>query len=53
MRRIVEDCYTRAREILSTHKDKLVAISQELIKRETMDAEEFDKIFSGPDPVYA
>jgi cell division protease FtsH len=53
VRRIVEDCYARAREILSTHKDKLVAISQELIKRETMDAEEFDKIFTGPDPVYA
>jgi len=53
VRRIVEDCYARAREILTTHKDKLVAISQELIKRETMDADEFDKIFSGPDPVYA
>ncbi len=53
VRRIVEDCYARAREILSTHKDKLVAISQELIKRETMDADEFDKIFTGPDPVYA
>ncbi len=53
IRRIVEGCYERAREILTTHKDKLVAISQELIKRETMDADEFDKIFSGSDPVYA
>jgi cell division protease FtsH len=53
VRRIVEDCYTRARELLTTHKDKLVEISQELIKRETIDAEEFDKIFSGSEPVYA
>ncbi|MNK90412.1 ATP-dependent zinc metalloprotease FtsH [compost metagenome] len=53
VRRIVEDCYARARDILTTHKDKLVAISLELIKRETMDADEFDKIFTGPDPVYA
>ncbi len=53
IRRIVEDCYSRARDILTTHKSKLEAISKELIKRETLDAEEFDKIFTGPDPVFA
>jgi len=41
VRRIVEDAYGRAREILITHRDKLHLVAQTLLEQEVLDREEF------------
>jgi cell division protease FtsH len=41
-RRIIENAYTRAKEILTTYRQKLDAIAQRLIEVETIDREEFE-----------
>lgn len=46
VRHIVESCYNRAKDLLTTHRDKLENIARELIAKETLDAEEFDSFFS-------
>jgi cell division protease FtsH len=42
--RIIEVGYKRAKEIIQKNKAKLVAVSEELIKKETLDANEFEKL---------
>jgi cell division protease FtsH len=42
IRRIIEDAYGRAREILETYRQKLDGIAQRLIEIETIDREEFE-----------
>jgi cell division protease FtsH len=37
VRRIVDECYIEARRLLRTNRDKLDAIVQELLARETLD----------------
>ena len=49
IRRIVEENYSRAKEILTTNKDKLIKVAKILIERETLDAEEVDVIINEPD----
>ena len=46
VRRIVEDGYEKARKILTEQRDKLELIATELMKRETLDADEFNRLFS-------
>jgi len=41
VRRIIEQAYQRAKEILATHRDKLEAVAQRLIEVETLEEEEF------------
>ena len=41
VRRIVDHAYTRAKEILTTYRDKLDLIAMTLIQKETLSAEEF------------
>ncbi len=48
VRHIVENCFTRAKQILTEQRDKLELIATELIKRETLDGEEFNRLFGGP-----
>ncbi len=49
--RIVYRAYNRARSILSTYRNKLQAVAESLIERETLSAEEFESFFSDvPDP---
>ncbi|MBU6429479.1 MAG: cell division protein FtsH, partial [Cyanobacteria bacterium REEB65] len=48
VRRIVENCYQRARQILTEQREKLELIATELIKVETLDAEDFNRLFEGP-----
>ncbi len=50
VRRIVESSYERARTILTEQREKLELIATELIKRETLDAEEFNRLFSEGTP---
>jgi cell division protease FtsH len=49
MKRIVEMCHERTRQILMEHRDKLDALAQALLERETLDAEEIRQILGdGP-----
>jgi len=50
VRRIVESCYERARQILTEQREKLELIARELMKRETLDSEEFNRLFSEGTP---
>jgi cell division protease FtsH len=47
VKRIITNCYDRARELLMQHREQLDLISYELIAQETIDAEEFDRLFNG------
>jgi cell division protease FtsH len=50
VRRIVDTAYGRAQEVLVSHKDRLVALAEKLVAEETVDAEEFEKLFSDLPP---
>jgi cell division protease FtsH len=47
IRRIVESAHQVAKDILSEHREKLEAISELLLKRETIEAEEFELLLEG------
>ena len=42
--RLLEDAYSDAKKTMIEHREILVAISEELFERETLDAEEIDDI---------
>jgi cell division protease FtsH len=45
IQRIIKECYERAKEILTKHRDKLELIAQTLLKVETLDAEQIRSLF--------
>ena len=45
VKRILDNAYSRAVDILKTHIDKLHAVAGVLLEKEKIDGEEFDKIF--------
>ncbi len=47
VRRIIDECYQRAKSIIIENKDKLIALAETLIKREVMEGKEVDAIISG------
>ena len=47
IRRIVESAHQRARDILSEHRDSLERISEILLKRETIEREQFEALIAG------
>ena len=47
IKRIVTENYERARELLSSHKDELVRIAEELLIREVLDAEQVRRLAKG------
>ncbi len=47
VRRIMSECYERAKEIISGHREELVRIAEELLKREKLSRDEFEKLFDG------
>ncbi len=47
VRRIIEECYQRARDILTQHRDTMDRVVQILMERETMSREEFLAILHG------
>jgi cell division protease FtsH len=47
VRRIVEAAHQRAREILTEHRQRLTTISEILVKRETIEKEEFIGLLAG------
>ncbi|MFA4981334.1 MAG: ATP-dependent zinc metalloprotease FtsH [Candidatus Omnitrophota bacterium] len=40
IRKIIDDCYTRAKDELSKHKDKLKTLAEKLLEKEVMEVEE-------------
>jgi cell division protease FtsH len=47
VRRIVEAAHQRARDILTEHRESLGSISEVLVKRETLEKEEFNALLEG------
>jgi len=50
VRAIIDGAYARAMETLIKHKDKLTALAEKLVAEETVDTEEFEKLFSDLPP---
>jgi cell division protease FtsH len=50
IRRLIDEAYARCETILNEHMDKLKAIADLLIERETIDADEMESIFTEPRP---
>ena len=50
VRAIIEKAYERATEVLTVHRDKLVALAEKLVAEETVDAEGFEALFSDMPP---
>ena len=51
VRAIIDRGYARAMEVLAAHQDRLVALADRLIAEETIESEEFEKLFADlPDP---
>ena len=53
IRRIVEECYTRARSLLAQYREALDKLAAELLSRETLDGTEIDEILAGLIPAPA
>ncbi len=45
---LLDSAYQRCREILTRDRDKLEAVARYLLEHETMDAEQFQKVYDGP-----
>ena len=44
---IIEKCFDRAKSILTEHMDKLKVVAEALLEIETLDGEQFEKLYSG------
>ena len=44
---IIEKCFDRAKSILTEHMDKLKVVAETLLEIETLDGEQFEKLYSG------
>ncbi len=47
VRKIINSCHDKAREILEAHKEQLIAIATALIEYETLTAEQIQKVVNG------
>jgi cell division protease FtsH len=50
VRKIIDDCYARAKEILETNRDKLELMKDALMEYETIDTDQIDDIMAGKKP---
>ncbi|MBA2701621.1 MAG: hypothetical protein H0U58_07985, partial [Chloroflexi bacterium] len=50
VRAIIDKAYDRATEVLTTHRDRLVALAEKLVAEETVDSEGFESLFSDLPP---
>ncbi|EZH80600.1 ATP-dependent metalloprotease [Ectopseudomonas composti] len=50
VRRIIDECYATAKQLLVENRDKLDAMAEALMKYETIDAEQIDDIMNGREP---
>ncbi|TMK39465.1 MAG: ATP-dependent zinc metalloprotease FtsH [Actinobacteria bacterium] len=51
VRRIIEAAHQRAKDILTEHRSRLETMSEILVKRETIEKEEFEALLAGKDEV--
>jgi cell division protease FtsH len=47
VRRIIDECYSRARQVLTENKETLERIAKTLLERESLEGEELDALLSG------
>jgi cell division protease FtsH len=47
MKKIIESCHERTRQILTERRDRLEALAQRLLEKETVDEDEIRSIMSG------
>jgi cell division protease FtsH len=47
MKRITDEAYTKAKELIETHRDELSNVAAALLKYETLDADEVTLILEG------
>lgn len=45
VKEIIDECYKKAKEILTENKDKLEAVTQALLEKERIEADEFEDVF--------
>ena len=45
VRKIMTECHERARKLISEHKEALIRIAEELLKREKLSRDEFESLF--------
>jgi cell division protease FtsH len=50
VRTIIETAYARAQDVLTRHRDKLDKLAETLVEKETLDAQEFEALFSDLPP---
>jgi cell division protease FtsH len=50
VRSIMEQAYARAQDVLTQHRDKLDRLAETLVEKETLDAQEFEALFSDLPP---
>jgi cell division protease FtsH len=50
VRAIIDKAYERATEVLTVHRDKLIALAEKLVAEETVDADGFEALFSDMPP---
>ena len=50
VRKLVNEAYKKTREILTIYRDKLEEVANKLLEVESINREEFEKIFPPPDP---
>jgi cell division protease FtsH len=50
VRAIIDKAYERATDVLTTHRDRLVALAEKLVADETVDSDEFEKFFTDLPP---
>ena len=48
VKKLLDEGYRKAAEILKKHKKKLDLIAIELVKKETLESEEFEQLMGGP-----
>ncbi|MGZ4270231.1 MAG: ATP-dependent zinc metalloprotease FtsH, partial [Solirubrobacteraceae bacterium] len=47
VRRIIESAHQRAKDLLTTYRESLTTISEILLKRETIESEQFEALLAG------
>jgi cell division protease FtsH len=52
VRRIIDECYGRARQVLTEHKAVLELIAKTLLERESLEGDDLDALIAGPRPAY-
>jgi cell division protease FtsH len=50
VRAIIDKAYERATDVLTTHRDRLVALAEKLVAEETVDSETFETLFTDLPP---